>query len=74
MASRTELLAWVNDLLQINYTKIEQLGGGGAFCQIINTIYGASTAPRAHFHCPCVSLAGADTEIPYAQATCRWYG
>jgi hypothetical protein len=41
MASRTELLAWVNDLLQIGYTKIEQLGGGGAFCQIINTIYGA---------------------------------
>lgn len=26
--SRTELLAWVNDLLQINYTKVEQAGTG----------------------------------------------
>jgi hypothetical protein len=28
--SRTELLAWVNDLLQINYTKVEQAGTGKA--------------------------------------------
>lgn len=41
MSSRTELVGWVNDLLQISYTKIEQLGGGGAFCQIIDSIYGA---------------------------------
>jgi hypothetical protein len=60
MASRTELLAWVNDLLQISYTKIEQLGAGGAFCQIIDTIYGASTAPRTHLRISCMSLAGAD--------------
>lgn len=26
--SRTELLAWVNDLLQVNYTKVEQAGTG----------------------------------------------
>lgn len=26
--SRTELLAWVNDLLQLNYTKVEQAGTG----------------------------------------------
>lgn len=26
--SRTELLAWVNDLLQLNYTKVEQTGTG----------------------------------------------
>jgi hypothetical protein len=26
--SRTELLAWVNDLLQLRYTKIEQAGTG----------------------------------------------
>jgi len=38
--SRTELLQWVNDLLQINYTKIEQMGSGGAYCQIIDSIYG----------------------------------
>lgn len=28
--SRTELLAWVNDLLQLNYTKVEQAGTGKA--------------------------------------------
>jgi hypothetical protein len=50
MASRTELLAWVNDLLQISYTKIEQLGAGGAFCQIIDTIYGASKGPNSFMH------------------------
>lgn len=26
--SRQELLTWVNDLLQLNYTKIEQMGTG----------------------------------------------
>lgn len=28
--SRTELLAWLNDLLQTRYTKIEQAGTGKA--------------------------------------------
>ncbi|KAJ7270481.1 calponin homology domain-containing protein [Mycena rebaudengoi] len=37
--SRMELLAWLNDLLQINYTKIEQCGSGGAYCQILDSIY-----------------------------------
>ena len=38
--SRTELLAWINDLLQLNYTKIEQCGTGGVYCQIVDSIYG----------------------------------
>jgi len=38
--SRTELIAWVNDLLQINYTKVEQCGTGGAYCQILDSVYG----------------------------------
>ena len=38
--SRTELLAWLNDLLQVNYTKIEQCGTGGAYCQIMDSIFG----------------------------------
>ncbi|KZV61519.1 hypothetical protein PENSPDRAFT_693336 [Peniophora sp. CONT] len=38
--SRSELVAWVNDLLQINYTKIEQCGTGAAYCQIMDSIYG----------------------------------
>ncbi|RDB15272.1 Protein BIM1 [Hypsizygus marmoreus] len=39
-ASRTDLLAWLNDLLQINYTKVEQCGSGGAYCQVLDSIYG----------------------------------
>lgn len=37
--SRTELLAWINDLLQLGYTKIEQFGTGAAHCQIIDSIF-----------------------------------
>lgn len=32
--ARSELIAWTNDLLQINYTKIEQFGSGAAYCQV----------------------------------------
>jgi len=39
-ASRTDLLAWLNELLQISYTKVEQCGTGGAYCQILDSIYG----------------------------------
>ncbi|KAL4070047.1 calponin homology domain-containing protein [Scleroderma yunnanense] len=38
--SRSDLLAWLNELLQLNYTKIEQCGTGGAYCQILDSIYG----------------------------------
>ena len=44
--ARTELLAWLNDLLQINYTKVEQCGTGGAYCQVIDSVYGQSSPPR----------------------------
>jgi len=37
--SRTELLAWLNDLLKLKYTKVEQCGTGAAHCQIIDSIY-----------------------------------
>ena len=40
MAGRTDLLAWLNELLQINYTKIEQCGSGAAYCQVLDSIYG----------------------------------
>lgn len=43
--SRTDLLAWVNDLLQLNYTKVEQCGTGAAYCQIVDSIYGTLTVP-----------------------------
>ncbi|KAG6372764.1 calponin homology domain-containing protein [Boletus reticuloceps] len=38
--SRTDLLTWVNELLQLNYTRVEQCGTGGAYCQIFDSIYG----------------------------------
>jgi len=39
-ASRTDLLAWLNELLQISYTKVEQCGTGGAYCQVLDSIFG----------------------------------
>jgi RP/EB family microtubule-associated protein len=39
--SRSDLLAWLNELLQLNYTKVEQCGTGGAYCQILDSIYGS---------------------------------
>ena len=47
-ASRTDLLAWLNELLQINYTKIEQCGTGGAYCQVLDSIYGTHIASFFH--------------------------
>jgi len=36
---RTEILDWVNSLLGLNYTKIEQCANGAAICQIFDAIY-----------------------------------
>jgi len=47
--SRTELLAWLNDLLQINYTKVEQCGTGAAHCQIIDSVYGDVQMQKVKF-------------------------
>lgn len=41
MTSRTDLLVWLNELLQIDYAKVEQCGSGGAYCQVLDSIYGA---------------------------------
>ncbi|KAH7927643.1 hypothetical protein BV22DRAFT_1031539 [Leucogyrophana mollusca] len=38
--SRSDLLSWLNELLQLNYTKVEQCGTGGAYCQVLDSIYG----------------------------------
>lgn len=44
--SRTELIAWLNDLLQINYTKVEQCGTGGAYCQVMDSVFGQQLPPQ----------------------------
>lgn len=38
--SRQELVAWINELLSLGYTKVEQCGTGVAYCQIFDSIYG----------------------------------
>lgn len=37
--SRSELLSWLNDLLGANVTKIEQLGTGAVYCQLLDLLY-----------------------------------
>ena len=42
---KNELLSWLNELLQLNYTKVEQCANGAAYCQIMDAIY--PVRPRA---------------------------
>ncbi|XP_032877359.1 microtubule-associated protein RP/EB family member 3 [Amblyraja radiata] len=37
--SRHDMLAWVNDSLELNYTKIEQLCSGTAYCQFMDMLF-----------------------------------
>lgn len=37
--SRGELLNWVNTLLKGSYVKIEQLGTGVAYCQLLDLLH-----------------------------------
>lgn len=60
--SRTELIAWLNDLLQLSYTKVEQAGTsfnlqpssrpgtGAAYCQVMDSIYGDVPLARCKFN------------------------
>jgi hypothetical protein len=36
---KNELLTWLNELLQLNYTKVEQCANGAAYCQIMDALY-----------------------------------
>jgi len=40
--SRGELLIWLNDLLKLDYTNVEQISNGAAICQIFDVIYPGS--------------------------------
>ncbi|PKX92208.1 microtubule-binding protein BIM1 [Aspergillus novofumigatus IBT 16806] len=57
--SRQELLAWVNTLLQLNLTKIEQCGTGAALCQIFDSIFMDVPMSRVKFN--------VNTEYAYLQ-------
>lgn len=44
--SRSDLLHWLNDLLQLNLTKIEMVGTGAVLCQVMDSIYGRDSPGR----------------------------
>ena len=37
--SRTDIINWINEVLQLNYTDLKQISNGAAFCQIMDVIY-----------------------------------
>ena len=47
--SRTELLTWLNELLQLNFKKVEECGTGAPYCQIMDSIYGDVQMHRVKF-------------------------
>ncbi|KAI9822038.1 MAG: hypothetical protein M1832_003210 [Thelocarpon impressellum] len=57
--SRQELLAWLNNLLQLNITKVEQCGTGAAICQVFDSIYLDVPMSRVKFN--------VNTEYAYLQ-------
>lgn len=44
--SRTDLLQWVNNLLQVSLTKVEQCASGAIYCQVVDACYPGSIAMR----------------------------
>jgi RP/EB family microtubule-associated protein len=47
---RSELLGWVNDLLQLNYSKVEHCANGAAYCQIMDSMFpGEVNMSRVNF-------------------------
>lgn len=57
--SRQELLAWLNNLLQLNLTKVEQCGTGAALCQVFDSIFLDVPMSRVRFN--------VNTEYAYIQ-------
>ena len=47
--SRGELLAWVNDLTNLNLPKVESMGTGAAHCLIIHSIFGDVPTHKINF-------------------------
>lgn len=47
--SRTELLAWLNSTLELQYKKVEECGSGAAFCQLLDCVYGGVPMNKVNF-------------------------
>lgn len=39
---KSELISWINDLLCLNITKVEQMASGAAYCQVIDIMFPGS--------------------------------
>ncbi|KAL3896258.1 MAG: hypothetical protein SGCHY_004185, partial [Lobulomycetales sp.] len=39
MENANELLTWLNALLALEYTSVQQCGSGAAFCQVLDSLY-----------------------------------
>lgn len=48
--SRLELLLWLNQLLQLDYVKVEQCGTGAAYCQLMDVLYGGVPLSKVNFN------------------------
>ncbi|KAK3995929.1 putative microtubule-associated protein rp eb family member 1 protein [Cladorrhinum sp. PSN332] len=48
--SRQELVQWLNSLLQLNITKVEQCGTGAALCQVYDSIFLDVAMSRVKFN------------------------
>ena len=59
---KNELLTWLNNLLQLNYTKVEQCANGAAYCQIMDACYPVS--PRLRMCLRVCARAGACSAPP----------
>ncbi|KAK0710858.1 calponin homology domain-containing protein [Lasiosphaeris hirsuta] len=57
--SRQELVQWLNSLLQLNVTKVEQCGTGAALCQVYDSIFLDVPMSRVKFN--------VNTEYAYIQ-------
>ncbi|ORY68365.1 microtubule associated protein [Pseudomassariella vexata] len=57
--SRQELITWLNSLLQLNITKVEQCGTGAALCQVFDSIFLDIPMSRVKFN--------VNTEYAYIQ-------
>jgi RP/EB family microtubule-associated protein len=56
--SRGELLTWLNSLLSLDYSKVEQISSGAAMCAVFDLIYpGTISLKRVNF--------GAKTEYDF---------
>ena len=47
---RLELLAWVNSLLESDYSKVEHLGDGVAYLQVLDAVFRDAPLHRLDFN------------------------